>query len=260
MVPSRNLKLSGSADRAWYYVVSAAALLLVGLLVIGPKTAINSAGERYNAFPEIMERLMQGLLVTGQVVLLATLGAVVWGVTLGVGRVSRNSVARLSSSIYVEIVRGIPLLVILFMIYYGLNQFLPRENKLSAFTASVIGLTVCYGAFIGEAVRAGIRAIPPEELEAASLEGGRWSVLRHVTLPRAIRTILPAGANECIALLKDSSLISILAISELTRTGQEYATAKFLYFETYTMVALIYLALTLVLSRAVRLMEKAWDA
>jgi polar amino acid transport system permease protein len=109
-------------------------------------------------------------------------------------------------------------------------------------------------------VRAGIQAIPHEELEAASLEAGRWPVLVHITLPRAIRTILPAVANECIALLKDSSLISILAISELTRSGQEYATSKFLYFETYAMVALIYLALTLVMSRAVRVLETSWDS
>jgi polar amino acid transport system permease protein len=83
-------------------------------------------------------------------------------------------------------------------------------------------------------------------------------VLWHVTLPRALRTILPAGGNECIALLKDSSLVSILAISELTRAGQEYATAKFLFFETYAMVALIYLLLTLILSRGVRALEKSW--
>jgi polar amino acid transport system permease protein len=175
---------------------------------------------------------MHGLGVTGRVVLIATICAVLWGVIIGVGRSARLALPNLLASMYVEIVRGVPLLVILFMIYYGLNQFLPRGAKLSPIVAAIAGLTICYGAFIGEAVRAGIQAIPHEELEAASLEADRWSVLRYVTLPRAIRIMLPAVANECIALLKDSSLISILAISELTRTGQEYATSKFLYFET----------------------------
>jgi len=231
----------------------------VGLVVAGPESGYNTTGERYNPFPEIAKRLAGGLWMTGKVVAMATLCAVTWGVVIGMGRVSRHWLPNMAASVYVEIIRGIPLLVILFMTYYGLNQFLPPGNKLGPITAAVFGLTVCYGAFIGEAVRAGIQAIPPEEIEAASLEGGRWEVMRYVALPRGIRTVLPAMANECISLLKDSSLISILAISELTRTGQEYATTKFLYFETYAMVALIYLALTLVLSRLVRMLERAWS-
>lgn len=255
----KSSKQNGSADRAWYYVMSATIVVLVGLAIAGPETAYGPNGTRYNPFPEISRRLLQGLWITGKVVVLSTFCAILWGIIIGVGRVSRHAVGNVLASMYVEIIRGIPLLVILFMTYYGLNQFLPPHTKLSAFQSAVLGLTVCYGAFIGEAVRAGIQAIPHEELEAASLEGGRWPVLLHVTLPRAVRIILPAVGNECIALLKDSSLISILAISELTRTGQEYATSKFLYFETYAMVALFYLVLTLLLSRAVRLMEKSWD-
>lgn len=258
MARLRSFRRSGSADLAWYIVFAGTVALIALLLEFGPRSAVSSSGAHYNPFPEMLARLRAGLAVTGEIVLCALVGSVLWGIVIGVGRVSRIRAYQIATSIYVEIIRGIPLLVILFMMYYGLNQFLPAEDKLTAFQAAVLGLCICYGAFMGEAVRAGIEAIPADEIEAASLEGTRWQVLWYVTLPRALRTILPAGANECIALLKDTSLISILAISELTRTGQEYASAKFLFFETYAMVALIYLGLTLILSFLVRMLERTW--
>lgn len=239
----------GSADLAWWVVFAGTVVLVGGLLLLGGPSS---------PFPAMFRRLMHGLAKTGQIVGLAMAGSILWGIFVGLGRVSRRVYFSLPASVYVETVRGIPLLVLLFMVYFGLNQFLPSALKINAFWSAVLGLCICYGAFMGEAVRAGIQAIPPEEIEAASLEGSRYEVLWFVTLPRALRTILPAGANECIALLKDSSVVSILAISELTRSGQEYATSKFLFFETYAMVALIYLGLTLILSRAVRALEKSW--
>jgi polar amino acid transport system permease protein len=255
-----NWKRSGSTNQAWWIVVVATILLVSGLLLFGPQSAVGPEGIEYNPYPEMFRRLMSGLLVTAQVVFLSLIFSTLGGIAIGVGRVSRLYPARMAASMYVEIIRGIPLLVILFMIYYGMNQFLPPGHKLDAFVAAVIGLSLCYGAYMGEIVRAGIEAIPHEEIEAASLEGGRGQVLWYITLPRALRTILPAGANEFIALLKDSSLISILAISELTRTGQEYAASKFLFFETYAMVALIYMLMTLVLSRGVHLLESSWSS
>jgi polar amino acid transport system permease protein len=255
-----NSKTNGSAEAAWYAVTVGAVLLVAGLIAFGPTTALDSGGKPYNPFPELAPRLLRGLWITAQVVAAALVCSLSGGILIGVGRVTRFWPARFAASVYVEIVRGIPLLVILFMIYYGLNQFLPPAYKLGAFASAIVGLSICYSAFMGEAVRAGIEAIPHEEIEAGSLEGDRLQVLWHVTLPRAVRTMLPAVANECIALLKDSSLISILAISELTRSGQEYASTKFLFFETYTMVALVYLILTLALSRCVRTLERTWAA
>lgn len=254
----RSSKENGSAEAAWFVVAAAAVALFAGLIAFGPQSAVGTEGKTYNPYPEMSGRLAHGLTLTSQVVLAALACSLVGGIIIGLGRVTHFWPARLAASIYVEIVRGIPLLVILFMIYYGLNQFLPAHHKLSAFPSAILGLSFCYAAFMGEAVRAGIEAIPHEELEAGALEGNRLQVLWHVTLPRALRTMLPAVANECIALLKDSSLISILAISELTRAGQEYASSKFLFFETYTMVALIYLILTLAMSRAVRWLERNW--
>lgn len=259
MGPLDRSRQSGSANLAWYVVVLGALALGAALLLAGPQVAVNNQGEPYNPFPEILRSLLPGLAITGQVVAAALAGSIAWGVVLGAARVARRRWLNLPASVYVETVRGIPLLVILFMIYYGINQYLPPDAKLSAFAASVLGLILCYGAFLGEVVRAGIEAIPQEEIEAASLEAGRAQVLRYVTLPRALRIILPAGANESIALIKDTSIISILSITELTRSGQLYASRKFLFFETYILVALIYLLLTLVLSRIVRHWEKKWQ-
>jgi polar amino acid transport system permease protein len=123
-------------------------------------------------------------------------------------------------------------------------------------TAAIVAMSVCYGAYMGEIFRAGIQAIPKGQMEAALALGlSRTQALWRIILPQTIRVILPPIGNEFIALLKDSSLVSILAVSDLLRRGREFASASFLYFESYTMVALIYLVMTLFFSRLVGLME-----
>nr|MBP7494948.1 amino acid ABC transporter permease [Spirochaetales bacterium] len=157
------------------------------------------------------------------------------------------------ATVYVEIIRGIPLLVQLFYIYFALGKFL----KLEGIPAAVIAMAVCYGAYMGEIFRAGIQAIPRGQMEAALALGmSRTQALWRVILPQTIKIILPPIGNEFIALLKDSSLVSILAIADLLRRGREYAATTFHYFESYTMVALVYLILTLFLSRLVGIMEE----
>ena len=118
-------------------------------------------------------------------------------------------------------------------------------------------MTVCYGAYMGEIFRAGIQAVPKGQMEAALALGmTRGQAMRTIILPQTIRIVLPPIGNEFIALLKDSSLVSILAVSDLLRRGREYASKTFFYFETYTVVALIYLVITLFFSRLVAIMEE----
>ncbi|OPZ58346.1 MAG: putative glutamine ABC transporter permease protein GlnM [Deltaproteobacteria bacterium ADurb.Bin510] len=118
-------------------------------------------------------------------------------------------------------------------------------------------MAICYGAYMGEIFRAGIQAIPKGQMEAArSLGMSRSQAMVHVILPQAFRTILPPIGNEFVALLKDSSLVSILAVADLLRRGREYASESFTYFETYTVVALVYLIITLFLSKLISLMEE----
>jgi polar amino acid transport system permease protein len=118
-------------------------------------------------------------------------------------------------------------------------------------------MTVCYGAYLGEIFRAGIQSIHRGQMEASIALGlTRGQALRHVILPQTFRVVLPPLGNEFIALLKDSSLVSILAVSDLLRRGREFASKTFMYFETFTVVALVYLVMTLFFSRLVALMEE----
>lgn len=152
-----------------------------------------------------------------------------------------------------EVIRGIPLLVQLFYIYYALGRFVTVPR----ITAAIIAMSVCYGAYMGEIFRAGIQSIPRGQMEAALALGmSRRQALRLIILPQTFRVILPPVGNEFIALLKDSSLVSILAVSDLLRRGREFASVSFRYFETYTIVALCYLVLTLFFSKLVALMEE----
>ena len=123
--------------------------------------------------------------------------------------------------------------------------------------AAVIAMAVCYGAYLGEIFRAGILAIDKGQTEAArSLGFSRAQTMRYVILPQAMRIILPPVGNEFIMLLKDTSLVSILAVADLLRRGREFASETFLYFETYTVVALVYLIITLLLSKLVSRLEE----
>lgn len=175
------------------------------------------------------------------------------GLFTGLGRISKNRFINGIASLYVEVIRGIPLLVQLFYIYYALGTII----QVPAATSAVIAMAVCYGAYMGEIFRAGITSIPTGQKEAArSLGMNSFQMMYYVILPQAFKTILPPVGNEFIALLKDSSLVSILAVADLLRRGREFASESFTYFETYTIVALIYLIITLFLSKLVSFMEE----
>ena len=202
---------------------------------------------------KILQFLPDGILVTFQVTIEAIVLALIIGLFTGLGRISKNRIINGIASLYVEVIRGIPLLVQLFYIYFALGRFV----NLPAMASAVIAMAVCYGAYMGEIFRAGIESIPRGQMEAArSLGMSYQQAMIHVILPQAFKTILPPVGNEFVALLKDSSLVSILAVSDLLRRGREFAWESFTYFETYTMVALVYLVITLVLSKLVSIMEE----
>ncbi|GFK94300.1 Glutamine transport system permease protein GlnP [Fundidesulfovibrio magnetotacticus] len=205
------------------------------------------------AYMRLIKFIPDGVLVTFQVTVFSIVLALLLGLLTGLGRVSRNKWINLVASTYVEIVRGIPLLVQLFYIYYALGRFV----RVPDMVAAVIAMAVCYGAYLGEIFRAGILAIDKGQTEAArSLGFSRAQTMRYVILPQAMRIILPPVGNEFIMLLKDTSLVSILAVADLLRRGREFASESFLYFETYTVVALVYLIITLILSKMVSMLEE----
>jgi polar amino acid transport system permease protein len=208
---------------------------------------------RPDPYLAILKFIPDGIVVTFQVTVAAIVCALILGLITGIGRISRNRFVNTLASTYVEVVRGIPLLVQLFYIYYALGRFLQVPDLVAA----VIAMSVCYGAYMGEVFRAGIESIDKGQTEASrSLGFSRGQTLAYVILPQAWRTILPPVGNEFIALLKDTSLVSILAVADMLRRGREFASETFTYFETYTVIALVYLLITLILSKLVSIMEE----
>ena len=219
------------------------ALAILGVLII--------------AFPDPYRKILSfvpdGLLVTFGVTVSAIFFALFIGLLAGLGRISQITIVNRIATVYVEVIRGIPLLVQLFYIYYALGNWI----KLSGPAAAILAMSICYGAYMAEIFRAGIQSIPKGQMEAALALGlSRGQAMRKVILPQTIKVILPPIGNEFIALLKDSSLVSILAVADLLRRGREYASTSFRYFESYTVIALIYLVMTLFFSRLVAIMEE----
>lgn len=205
----------------------------------------------------IIKFVPDGIVVTFKVTIGAILLSLVFGLVTGLGRISSNRLFNGAASLYVEVIRGIPLLVQIFYIYYALGRFVKIPDLMSA----IIAMAVCYGAYMGEVIRAGIQSIPKGQMEAAmSLGMTKGQAMRHVILPQAFKVVLPPVGNEFIALLKDSSLVSILAVADLLRRGREFASESFTYFETYTVVALIYLVITLFFSKLIGIMEERINA
>ncbi len=230
---------------------SAWRISFVGAVLILAYLAVSQPDPYY----EILRFIPDGILVTFQVTICSIFFALILGLITGLGRISRRRVINAAASIYVEVVRGIPLLVQLFYIYYALGRFV----RIPDMAAAVIAMSVCYGAYMGEVFRAGIESIHKGQTEAArSLGFSQAQTMRYVIIPQAWRTILPPVGNEFIALLKDTSLVSILAVADILRRGREFAAESFAYFETYTVIALVYLIITLILSKLVSLLEERY--
>jgi polar amino acid transport system permease protein len=227
---------------AWWIAIISALTFIIGAAILRP-----------DPYAEILGFVSDGLVITFQMTIVSMTFSLILGLIAGLGRSSRVNWINTLASLYVEVIRGIPLLVQLFWIYYALSRFIQLGPQISA----VLGLTICYGAYIGETFRAGIQSIPKGQMEAARALGlSRTEAMRHVIVPQAVRIVLPPVGNEFIAMLKDSSLVSVLAISDLLRRGREYASRTFDYFATYTLVALIYLMVTLIFSRVVFYIEQ----
>ncbi len=227
---------------AWRVAFVGSIAITLGLVIFKP-----------DPYLDIIKFLPDGVLITFEVTILSILLALVIGLFTGLGRISKNPIINGAASLYVEVIRGIPLLVQLFYIYFALGRFIQMPPLPSA----VLAMSICYGAYMGEIFRAGIQSIPKGQTEAArSLGMSPAQSMYHVILPQAVKTILPPVGNEFVALLKDSSLVSILAVADLLRRGREFASQSFTYFETYTMVALVYLMITLFFSKLISIMEE----
>jgi len=243
------MKNQNNSKFAWNLLV----ITSIALLVYLPAGDAIFQKEGSGNYLTLIRLLPTGIFYTLLITILGSAAAILVGLVVGIAKLSNNNGIKLVASIYTETLRGIPLLVLLFYIYYALGEFFHIDE----ITAAVMGFGFCYGAYMADVFRAGIQSIPKEQGEVArSLGMNPRQAMIQIILPQASRTIIPAVGNQTLGMLKDTSLVSILAISDILRVGNEYATKHFNYFETYSYIALLYLLLTLLMSRFVTWLEE----
>lgn len=197
--------------------------------------------------------LLQGLLVTFQVVAVSLLLALFFGLLTALLRLSTSRAGQLLARLYLESIRNTPLLIQIFFMYFVVSPVL----GISRFTSAVLALSLFEGAYAAEIIRSGIVSLQRGQWEAAwSLGLSPFDTYRDVILPQAFRRILPPLTSQAISLVKDSALVSTIAIYDLTMQGQVIVAETFLTFETWLTVAAIYLAVAIGLSILVRLLEE----
>lgn len=209
----------------------------------------------FSIIPGVMPALLAGARLTVELATIAVAICLVIGSFVGIARVGHVRIVRLLAGAYVDFIRGTPLLVQLFLVYFGLPSLIGRP--VPPFVAAIAAMGINSGAYVAEIVRAGIQAIDRGQTEAArSLGLTAAQTMRYVIFPQAIRRIIPPLGNEFIALLKDSSLVSVIALEELLRKGQVVITRTFRPFEVYTVIAILYLIMTLAISKLVSWSER----
>lgn len=253
-------------------------LVIVGLIISGTLVMIANNPTYSEAFTTIRT----GMVVTLYITLISYGISLLIGLITGLGRVSSSIVSQNIATLYVEVMRGIPMLVLIFfialvmvpgvvdllalvgtnLVKLGLtgigNPLAELENRsISMSVRAVIALSLTYGAYSAEIFRAGIQSVHAGQMEAARSQGLSYGqAMRNVILPQAIRNVLPAIGNDFISMLKDSSLVSILAVRDITQIARLYAGRSFRYPEAYTTLSVMYLTMTLLLSLLVKLFER----
>lgn len=207
-----------------------------------------------NYLPFLLHGLWLTILVTVLALCLATIVGLIWALF----RTSGVDVLAVPTRIFVEFVRGIPLLVVLFYIYFVAPEI---GIELTAFQSGVLGLALTHSCYLSETFRAGIEAIDKGQIEAArSIGMKRPLMMRRVVLPQAFRIVLPPYGNNIVMLLKDSSLVSVISVTDLTMQGKMLASSTFDNMTVFTLVALLYLCLTIPLNFLMRRIETAMGA
>ncbi|MDJ0825570.1 MAG: amino acid ABC transporter permease [Rhodobacter sp.] len=223
-------------------------------------------------YTQVLATLTKGVGITVFVTLVGFGAACVIGLLLAVACLSRSLILRQIARFYIEIVRGIPIIVLLLYVAFvlapalvagwnwvaetvGLDPIRTRDFPL--LWRAILALTIGYSAFIAEVFRAGLQSVDKGQIEAAEALGlNGWLRFRLIVFPQAFRMILPPLGNDFVAMVKDSSLVSVLGVSDITQLGKVTAAGNFRYFETYNVVALIYLMMTVTLSLALRRLER----
>ena len=262
---------SNLAELPWWLLV----IILAGIILVY---------SFYNneTYADIFNFIKEGIFTTVRVTLIAYAIAITIGLITGLGRVSKNPLVYNIATLYVQIMRGVPILVTILYVSFVIapwtidrindlgvwlagSGLLPAENDLVALNTrnvdflvrGIAALAISYGAFSAEIFRAGIESIGRGQMEAArSLGMNYFQAMRYIILPQAIRRVLPPLGNDFIAMLKESSLVSVLGVRDITQLGKLYAASSFQFFATYNAVAFLYLTMTILLSLGVKALEK----
>ncbi|WLD83010.1 amino acid ABC transporter permease [Selenomonas dianae] len=206
-----------------------------------------------NSFP----LLLVGAGVTIQITVLSTAIGFVIGLIVGVARISNLRVLRMLAEVYVEFFRGTPLLVQIFLFYFALPVI--TGQRIDPFIAAISACGINSGAYVAEIFRAGIQSVDDGQMEAGRSLGMTWlQTMRYIIVPQAFKRVIPPLGNEFIAMLKDSSLVSVIGFEELTRRGQLIIAKTYGSFEIWMSVAVIYLVMTLTISRFVAYLERRY--
>ena len=204
------------------------------------------------------------LSAMGQTLLLALCGlffGCILGVIFGLASVVDNKVSRAISAVYVNVIRGVPMIVLAFFVFYGvpygLRTILGISTTLSSLQAGTICLALNCGAYMSEIIRAGIEAIDPGQMEAArSLGLTYWRSMFRVVLPQAVKNMIPSIVNQLIITLKDTSILSVIGFPELVNKAQNVIAITFKSFEIWALVAVMYLVVILILQQVAKALER----
>ncbi len=261
----RHLLPVASLSRLPYWLL---AIMLLGVLAVWSVV-------REEDYRIIFRAVSRGIVTTLYVSVIAYVAAAAVGLLFGLMRASHRRVLREAASVYIEVVRGVPMLVILYYVAFVaapaavvlINRLAEpliaagwmeplSVRRVDFVWRAIIALTIGYSAFLAEIFRAGIEAVPRGQLEAAlSLGMTRRQAMLHVVLPQAARTVLPPLGNDFVAMIKDSALVSVLGVGDITQQAKVYSASSFRFFETYNTVAFLYLVMTIGLSILVRALE-----
>jgi polar amino acid transport system permease protein len=264
-MPAANVGPRTASDFPWW--------LAAAILIAAAVAAVIAASGLY---AQIFAIVAKGIGITVFVTVVAYALAATIGLGIALMALSGSAWLRQVARFYVEIIRGVPILVLLFWIAFAgvpaavaawnavtrplqaaglLDELLVRD--VSLLWRAVLALTIGYSAFIAEIFRAGIQSVDIGQIEAAKALGlSRGQRFRLIVFPQAVRTVLPPLGNDFVAMVKDSSLVSVLGVADITQMGKVYAAGTFRFFETYSIVAYVYLILTVGLSLALRALEK----
>ncbi|WP_406022908.1 amino acid ABC transporter permease [Succinivibrio sp.] len=203
--------------------------------------------------------LLNGAIVTLEITLVAVSFGVLIGLFVGMAELSSYRLLRIPAKVYVDIIRGTPLLVQIFIIYFALPNII--NMRIEPYIAAVVACSINSGAYVAEIFRSGIQSIDKGQFEAGRSLGLTWpQTMKMIVVPQAFRRTIPQLGNEFIAMLKDSSLVSVIGFEELTRKGQLIIAATYRSFEIWAAVAVIYLVMTLTISRFVSYLEKKYNS